>query len=98
MDVRERFGLNLQRLRREKGLSQEELADLADIHQTYLSGVERGKRNPTITVLQRDIEVKRRRVVRESSNVSAKPNHLPHRRDRRDALPARRAGPHRRDL
>jgi transcriptional regulator with XRE-family HTH domain len=53
MDVRERVGLNLQRLRREKGLSQEELADLASIHQTYLSGVERGKRNPTITVLQR---------------------------------------------
>jgi transcriptional regulator with XRE-family HTH domain len=41
------------RLRREKGLSQEELADLADIHQTYLSEVERGKRNPTITVLHR---------------------------------------------
>jgi transcriptional regulator with XRE-family HTH domain len=53
MDVRERVGLNLQRLRREKGLSQEELADLASIHQTYLSGVERGKRNRTITVLQR---------------------------------------------
>ena len=56
MDVRARVGLNLQRLRREKGLSQEELADLANIHQTYLSGVERGKRNPTITVLQRIAE------------------------------------------
>jgi transcriptional regulator with XRE-family HTH domain len=53
MDVRERVGLNLQRLRRQRGLSQEELADLAEIHQTYLSGVERGKRNPTVTVLQR---------------------------------------------
>jgi transcriptional regulator with XRE-family HTH domain len=56
MDVRVRVGLNLQRLRREKGLSQEELADLAQIHQTYLSGVERGKRNPTVTVLQRIAE------------------------------------------
>jgi transcriptional regulator with XRE-family HTH domain len=53
MDVRERVGLNLQRLRRQKGLSQEELADLANVHQTYLSGVERGIRNPTVTVLQR---------------------------------------------
>ena len=53
MDVRERVGLNLQRLRRETGLSQEELADLAGLHQTYLSGVERGKRNPTIAVLHR---------------------------------------------
>jgi transcriptional regulator with XRE-family HTH domain len=56
MDVRARVGLNLQRLRREKGLSQEELADRAQIHQTYLSGVERGRRNPTITVLQRIAE------------------------------------------
>ncbi len=56
MDVRERVGLNVQRHRREKGLSQEELADRASIHQTYLSGVERGKRNPTISVLQRIAE------------------------------------------
>jgi transcriptional regulator with XRE-family HTH domain len=56
MDVRDRVGLNLQRLRREKGLSQEELADRASIHQTYLSGVERGKRNPSIAVLQRIAE------------------------------------------
>jgi transcriptional regulator with XRE-family HTH domain len=56
MDVRERVGLNLQKLRRERGLSQEELADRANIHQTYLSGVERGKRNPTVTVLQRILQ------------------------------------------
>jgi transcriptional regulator with XRE-family HTH domain len=53
MDVRERIGLNLQNLRREKGLSQEELAFRSGIHQTYLSGVERGKRNPTVLVLQK---------------------------------------------
>lgn len=53
MDVRERIGLNLQNLRREKGLSQEELAFRSGIHQTYLSGVERGKRNPTALVLQK---------------------------------------------
>ena len=53
MDVRARVGFNLQRLRREKRLSQEELADRANIHQTYLSGVERGKRNPSVMVLQR---------------------------------------------
>ena len=56
MDVRARVGLNLQRLRRGKGLSQEELADRAKIHQTYLSGVERGKRNPSVLVLQRIAE------------------------------------------
>jgi len=53
MDVRQRVGLNLQNLRRERGLSQEELAHLANIHQTYLSGVERGRRNPSVLVLDR---------------------------------------------
>ena len=53
MDVRKRVGLNVQRLRRERGLSQEELAARSGVHQTYLSGVERGVRNPTVTVLQR---------------------------------------------
>jgi transcriptional regulator with XRE-family HTH domain len=53
MDVRRRVGLNLQELRRTRGLSQEELADRAKIHQTYLSGVETGRRNPSIMVLQR---------------------------------------------
>lgn len=53
MDVRERVSRNIQRLRREKDLSQEELAHAASIHQTYLSGVEGGKRNPSLIVLER---------------------------------------------
>ena len=53
MDPRERVGLNLQRLRRDKGLSQEDLSGRSGVHQTYLSGVERGKRNPTVMVLDR---------------------------------------------
>ena len=40
------------RLRAKKCLSQEELADLADIKETYLTCVERGKRTPAIGVLQ----------------------------------------------
>ena len=56
MDVRIRVGLNIQNLRREAGLSQEELAYRADVHQTYLSGLERGKRNPSILVLARVAE------------------------------------------
>lgn len=56
MDVRHRVGLNLQSLRREKGMSQEELAHQADVHQTYLSGIERGRRNPSIVVLARIAE------------------------------------------
>jgi len=51
--VRKRVGLNVQRLRRGRGWSQEELAHRSKIHQTYLSGVENGKRNPSIGVLGR---------------------------------------------
>ena len=53
MDARKRVGVNVQRLRRDKGLSQEELAHRAAVHQTYLSGVETGKRNPSVGVLER---------------------------------------------
>ena len=51
MDLRERVGLNIQRLRQNAGLLQEECAHRAKVHQTYLSGVERGVRNPTVMVL-----------------------------------------------
>ena len=53
MTVQQRVSKNIQRIRREKDLSQEEVAHLADIHQTYLSGVETGKRNPSILVVER---------------------------------------------
>lgn len=53
MEVHERVSKNLQRIRREKQMSQEDLAHRANIHQTYLSGVEGGKRNPSIGVLER---------------------------------------------
>lgn len=53
MDVRARLTRNIQALRRSKGWSQEELADRAGLHRTYISGVERGVRNPTLTVLDR---------------------------------------------
>lgn len=53
MSVQSRVSRNIQRIRREKELSQEEVAHRARIHQTYLSGVETGKRNPSILVVER---------------------------------------------
>lgn len=53
MDVHRRLSLNMQALRRQKAWSQEELADQCDLHRTYISGVERGIRNPTLTVLEK---------------------------------------------
>ncbi|MCP4559320.1 MAG: helix-turn-helix transcriptional regulator [Bosea sp.] len=51
--LRRQLGLNVELLRRSLGLSQEELAFEAKIHRTYISGVERGVRNPTVTVIAR---------------------------------------------
>lgn len=53
MDVRRRLGLNVRALRGERGLSQEELAFECRLHRTYVSGVERGIRNPTVTVVEK---------------------------------------------
>jgi transcriptional regulator with XRE-family HTH domain len=51
MDIRRRVGLNVRRFRTERGWSQEELAFECGLHRTYISGVERGVRNPTVLVL-----------------------------------------------
>lgn len=53
MDVRSRLATNMKRLRKERGLSQEALADSAGLDRTYVSGIERLVRNPTITVVDR---------------------------------------------
>lgn len=53
MDVRRRVGRNLAEFRKLAGLSQEGLADECGLHRTYVSGVERGIRNPTVVVLER---------------------------------------------
>ena len=45
---RQTFGSRVRELRRARGLSQEELADRAGLHRTYLSGIERGQRNPSL--------------------------------------------------
>ncbi len=51
MDIRRQVGLNVQKLRRERGWSQEELAFESGLHRTYISGIERGARNPAILVI-----------------------------------------------
>lgn len=42
---RARFGEKLRQLRLAKGLTQEALAELAELHVTYVGGIERGERN-----------------------------------------------------
>lgn len=51
MDLRVVVGLNVQRIRREQALSQEELSFRSGFTRSYLSGLEAGRRNPTILSL-----------------------------------------------
>jgi transcriptional regulator with XRE-family HTH domain len=53
VDIKQRLGSNVRRLRQEQGWSQEDYADRADIHRTYVSDIERGSRNPTITIVEK---------------------------------------------
>jgi transcriptional regulator with XRE-family HTH domain len=53
VDIKTRLGQNVRRLRLEKGWSQEDYADRAGIHRTYVSDIERGARNPTVTVVEK---------------------------------------------
>jgi len=51
MDIRGALGANIRKAREQRGWSQEELADRSGIHRTYISGVERAARNPTIEIV-----------------------------------------------
>jgi len=51
MDMRRLVGRNLARIRRAQGLTQEQLQERSGFSQQYLSGLERGRRNPTVVTL-----------------------------------------------
>ncbi len=52
-DIRERFGLAVKDRREALGLTQEEFAERAGIHRTYLSDIERGTRNVSLVNIER---------------------------------------------
>ena len=52
-DLKKGFGAELRRRRIANGISQERLAELADLHRTYISAVESGRRNLTLESIQR---------------------------------------------
>jgi transcriptional regulator with XRE-family HTH domain len=51
MDMRKLVGRNVRRIRKKRGLTQEQLAEISGFSQQYISGLERGQRNPTVVTL-----------------------------------------------
>lgn len=49
----EKLGDKLRTYRLEKNISQEKLAEMTDLDRTYISGLERGKRNPSFLILKK---------------------------------------------
>lgn len=59
------FGDNIRRLRTGKGISQESLAELSDLHRTYVGAIERGERNVSL-----------RNIVRLATALGVSPSKL----------------------
>lgn len=61
------FGVNLQKIRKKKNISQRKLAIRLDVHPTYISSLERGLRNPSLKVIDKiasALEIKRGQLLR----------------------------------
>ena len=52
-DIKVRFGKRVKELRLHKAISQEKLAELADLDRTYIPGIEAGKRNVSLEVIEK---------------------------------------------
>ena len=53
VDIQKQFGGKIRNLRKEKGISQEELAFRSGLHRTYISDIERGARNVSLKNIEK---------------------------------------------
>jgi transcriptional regulator with XRE-family HTH domain len=63
MDIKEEFGKRLNQLRKDRKMSQENLAELSELNRPYISAIEQGKRNVSLEVISKlaqalNIEIK----------------------------------------
>ena len=52
-EISSKLGQNLKRIRTKKGMSQGDIARALEVHRAYISGIENGKRNPTLATIQK---------------------------------------------
>jgi len=77
MDIRKLLGGNVRKIRMRLGWSQEKLAEIAGLHRTYVSGVERGVRNPTVTIvnlLANALKVHPTELLKENKTLGGRNN------------------------
>lgn len=53
MDIKLQLGIRIKKFRKKMSFSQERLAELSGLDRTYISGIERGTRNPSIVNIQK---------------------------------------------
>jgi len=63
MDIKKKFGKQVKKFRLEKGLSQEALANQADLDRTYIPSIEKGDRNVSITVIEKIAQALKVKIV-----------------------------------
>jgi len=55
MNIKEKFGVKVKTLREQKGFSIEYLANISNVDRNYISDIEKGKRNISITIIEKII-------------------------------------------
>lgn len=53
MTIAEKFGQRIRSLRKERGMSQERLAEKSGLHNTYIGQIERGEKNPSLESIEK---------------------------------------------
>lgn len=72
MDITEKFGNRVKEIRQELGISQEELSFRANLHRTYISSIELGKRNVSLVNIEKLAKALECEIVDFFTNIKTK--------------------------